>query len=67
MRSYKFMNSLSYLIIQLVAKESRANENNGGIRCFFVLFIDKPYISQDIHFNGRIDRIDIIQWNLLGQ
>ena len=51
MRSHKFINSLLYLIIQLVAKESRANENNGGIRCFFVLFIDKRYISQVIHFN----------------
>ena len=50
MRSHKFINSLLYLIIQLVAKESRANENNGGIRCFFVLFIDKRYISQVIHF-----------------
>ena len=52
MRSHKFINSLLYLIILLVAKESRANENNGGIRCFFVLFIDKPYISQDIHFKS---------------
>ena len=50
MRSHKFINSLLYLIIQLVVKESRANENNGGIRCFFVLFIDKRYISQVIHF-----------------
>ena len=46
MRSHKFINSLLYLIILLVAKESRANENNGGIRCFFVLFIDKRYTSQ---------------------
>ena len=50
MRSHKFINSLLYLIIQLLAKESRANENNGGIRCFFVLFIDKRYIPQVIHF-----------------
>ena len=50
MRSHKFINSLLYLIIQFVAKESRANENNGGIRYFFVLFIDKRYISQVIHF-----------------
>ena len=50
MRSHKFINSLLYLIIPLVATESRANENNGGIRCFFVLFIDKRYISQVIHF-----------------
>ena len=45
MRSHKFINSLLYLIIQLVAKESRANENNREIRCFFILFIDKRYIS----------------------
>ena len=54
MRSHQFINSLLYLIILLVAKESRANENNGGIRCFFVLFIDKPYISQVIHFNVKL-------------
>ena len=52
MRSHKFINSLLYLIIQLVAKESIANKNNGGIRCFFVLFIDKRYISHVIHFKG---------------
>ena len=51
MRSHKFINSLLYLIIQLLANESRANGNNGGIRCFFVLFIDKSYISHVIHFN----------------
>ena len=50
MRSHKFINSLLYLIIQLLANESRANGNNGGIRCFFVLFIDKRYISHVIHF-----------------
>ena len=48
MRSHKFINSLLYLIILLAAKESRANENNGGIRCFFILFIDKGYICQVI-------------------
>ena len=52
MRSHKFINSLLYLTIQLLEKESRANENNGGIRCFFVLFIDKRYIPQVIHFNS---------------
>ena len=37
--------------MQLVAKESRAEENNRGIRCFFVLFIDKRYIFQvSFHF-----------------
>ena len=50
MRSHKFINSLLYLIIPLVAKESRANESNGGIKCFFALFIDKRYIFQVIHF-----------------
>ena len=49
MRFHKFINSLMYLIIPLVAKESRANENNGGIKCFFVLFIDKC-LSQVTHF-----------------
>ena len=52
MRSHKFINSLLYLIIPLVAKESRASENNGGIKCFIVLFIDKRYISQVILFNS---------------
>ena len=55
MRSHKFINSLLYLITLLVAKESRANENNGGIRCFFVLFIDKLHISQVIHFKECCD------------
>ena len=55
MRSHKFINSLLYLIIQLLAKESRANENNGGIRYFFVLFIDKRYISQVIHFKALLE------------
>ena len=52
MRSHRFINSLLYLIIQCVAKESRANENNGGIRYFLVLFTDKNYISQVIHFEN---------------
>ena len=50
MRSHRFINSLLYLVIQLVAKESQAKEENAGIRCLFVLFIDKRYISQVIHF-----------------
>ena len=54
MRSHRFINSLLYLVIQLVAKESRANENNRGIRCFFVLFIDKRCVSQVIHFNRAV-------------
>ena len=53
MRSHKFINSLLYLIIQLMANASRANENNEEIRCFFVLFIDKRYISKVIHFNCK--------------
>ena len=54
MRSHKFINSLLHLTIQLVAKESKANENNRGIRCFFVLSIDKRYTSQVIHFKDVI-------------
>ena len=51
MRSHRFINSLLYLVIQLVAKESKAKENV-GIGCFFLLFLDKRYISQDIHFKA---------------
>ena len=54
MRSHKFINSLLLLMIRLVAKESRANENNCGIKCSFVLFIDKRHISQVIHFKDSI-------------
>ena len=50
MRSHKFINSLLCLVIQLMAKESKAKENNAGIRRLFVLFIDKRHISQVIHF-----------------
>ena len=50
MRSHKFINSLLYLVIQLVAKESNAKENSAGIVCLFVLFLDKRYICQVIHF-----------------
>ena len=57
MRSHKFINSLLYLIIHLVAKESMANENDGGIRCFFFLFIDNCYISQVIHFKKEKSRL----------
>ena len=56
MRSHKFINSLLYLIIQLVAEESKANENNGGIRCFFVLFIDKHLISQELPCISAVKR-----------
>ena len=51
MRSHRFINSLLYLVIQLVAKESKAKENNAVIRRFFVLFLDKRFISQVFHFN----------------
>ena len=37
-----------------MAKESKAKENNGGIRHFFVLFIDKCYISQVIHVKTKM-------------
>ena len=47
MRSHRFINSLLYLVM----KESNAKENNAGIRRFFVLFLEKRYISQVIHFN----------------
>ena len=50
MRSHRFKDSLLYLVIQLVVKESNAKENNAGIRRFFALFLDKRYISQVIHF-----------------
>ena len=66
MRSHKFINSLLLLMIRLVAKESRANENNGGIKCFFVLLIDKRYIFQVIHFNLHIaiDLLAILKTNV---
>ena len=64
MRSHRFINSLLYLIIQLVAKESRANENNGGIRCLFVLSIDKRYVSQVIHLNLQSFRSTINGWEV---
>ena len=38
MRLHRFINSLLYLVIQLVAKENKAKENNAWIRRFFVLF-----------------------------
>ena len=59
MRSHKFINSLLYLIIQLLAKERRTNGNNGGIRCFFVLFTDKRLISQFIHFKVMLAVVHI--------
>ena len=55
MRSHRFINSLLYLVIQLVVKESNAKENNARIRCLFVLFLEKRYISQVIHFNCKPD------------
>ena len=52
MRSHRFMNSLLYLVIQLVAKENKAKENNAGVGRFFVLSMDKRCISQVFHFKG---------------
>ena len=54
-----FINSLLYLVFQLVAKESKAKENNAGIRYLFVLFLEKRYMSQVIHFKG-LDRRDLV-------
>ena len=54
-----FINSLMYLVIQLVAKKSKAKENNAGIRCIFVLFLEKRYISQVIHFKHVIINLNI--------
>ena len=51
MRLQKFIKSLLYLVIQLVANESRANDNNARISCLFILFLEQRYISQVIHFN----------------
>ena len=56
MRLHRFINSLYdlyYLLIQLVAKESKAKENNARTRCLFVLFLEKGYISQVIHFKHK--------------
>ena len=61
MRSHRFVNSLLYLKIQLVAKESKAKGNNTGIRRFVVLFLDKCYLSQATHFNV------IVYWKMLRQ
>ena len=61
MRSHRFINSPLYLKIQLVTKESKAKENNAGIRCLFVLFLDKRYISQVIHFKGLSNMLKITQ------
>ena len=55
MRSHKFINILLCLVIQLVAKESKAKENKARVRRLFVLFIDKRYISQVIHFKLDIN------------
>ena len=50
MRSHRFINSLLYLVIQLMAKESNAKENNARISCLLVLLLEKHYMSQVIHF-----------------
>ena len=48
MRSHRFVNSLLYLVIQLLAKESNAKENNAFLRCFFVLLLDKRYVFKGL-------------------
>ena len=53
MRSHRFIISLLHLVSQLAAKESKAKENNAGIRCLLVLFLEKRYVSQVIHFNVK--------------
>ena len=58
MRSHRFMNSLLYLVIQLVAKENKAIENNAGIGSLFVLFMDKRCISQVFHFKDDFHRTE---------
>ena len=60
MRSHRFINSLLCLVIQLVGKESNAKENNAGIRRFFVLFLEKRYISHVIHFDVEDVRPSVI-------
>ena len=45
MRSHRSINSLLYLVIQLVAKESKAKENNAVIGRLFVPFLEKRHIS----------------------
>ena len=36
MRSHRFTNSQLHLVIQLLTKESKAKENNIGIRCLII-------------------------------
>ena len=42
---YIYIIGLLDLVIQLMAKESKAKENNAGIRCLFVLILEKRYLS----------------------
>ena len=53
MRLHRFINSLLYLVIKLMAKESKAKETNAGIRRVIAVFIDKRYMSQVIHFKNH--------------
>ena len=53
MRSHRFINSLLYFVIQLVAKESKVKENNAGIRRFFVLFLDKRDVSHPSSYKNK--------------
>ena len=59
MRSHRFVNSLLYLVIQLVGKESKVKEDSAWIRRFFVLFLDKRYICQVIHLKGLCKDISL--------
>ena len=59
MRFYKFMNSILYLKIQLVAKESKAKENDNKVfRFLFVLFIHGRRMAQFFHFKTRFSCIN---------
>ena len=51
MISRRFTNSLLYLILQRKVQEHKAKEKNEEFRYFYVVFIDKQYINQAIHFN----------------
>ena len=54
MRLHRFINSLLHLVIQLMATESNAKDNSGGISCFFVLFVCDRYVSPVIQFMQSI-------------
>ena len=69
MRSHKFISSPLYLVIQLVVKESKSNENNAGIRHLRVLFLNRRDISQVSHFKLKPhfdDEFRILQFSCIG-